>query len=145
MARYEHSDVSFDVPRDWKDRSVVAFTEPSKAGQTTAANVVLTRDPLPKAETLRSYADRQLVELAKRMDGFDLRKREEKELAGREAVELRFGWKGGSGPIEQRLTMVQGTGGQVLTFTTTVKRSEAAKFDAVFDRILASVKFPDKG
>lgn len=142
MARYEHSDITFDVPRDWKDRSVVAFTEPNKPGQTTAANVVLTRDALPKGETLRSYADRQLVELAKGMEGFDLRKREERQIDGREAVEIRFGWVGGNGPIEQRLTMVQGKKDQVLTLTTTVKRAEAAKLDAVFDRILASVKFP---
>ena len=142
MARYEHSDVTFDVPRDWNDRSVVAFAEPSKAGQRTAANVVLSRDTLPKGETLMSYADKQLVELAKGMNGFDLRKREQKKLGGRDAIELRFGWVGGNGPIEQRLTMVAGPKDKVLTFTTTVTRSEAGKFDAVFDRILASVKFP---
>jgi len=142
MARYEHSDVTFDVPRDWSDRSVVAFAEPSKPGQRSAANVVLTRDTLPKGQTLKNYADKQLVELAKGMNGFDLRKREEKQLGGREAVELRFGWVGGNGPIEQRLTMVQGPKDKILTFTTTVTRAEASKLDAVFDRILASVKFP---
>ena len=100
------------------------------------------RDTLPKGETLTSYADKQLVELAKGMNGFDLRKREQKKLGGRDAIELRFGWVGGNGPIEQRLTMVEGPKDKVLTFTTTVTRSEAGKFDAVFDRILASVKFP---
>jgi len=142
MARYEHSDVTFDVPRDWNDRSVVAFAEPAKEGQRTAANVVLTRDTLPKGQTLKSYADKQLVELAKGMNGFDLRKREEMQLGGREAIEIRFGWVGGNGPIEQRLTMVQGAKGKVLSFTTTVTRDQASKFDAVFDRVLASVKFP---
>ena len=33
MPRYEHPDVSFDVPRDWEDRSVAAFSAPIPAGK----------------------------------------------------------------------------------------------------------------
>src|SRR4051794_25733970 len=103
MSRYEHPDVAFDVPREWEDRSVAAFSAPSKPGQGMAANLVMTRDALAANDTLRTYADRQLVELAKRLDGFDLRERREFVLAGLAAIELQFSWQGQSGAIEQRM------------------------------------------
>ena len=46
MSRYESRDVHFDIPRHWEDRTMVAFAAPPRPGQTTAPNVVMTRDLL---------------------------------------------------------------------------------------------------
>ena len=90
MARYESHDLSFDVPRDWVDRSVVAYAAPLPPGHAIAPNVVMTRDQLGPGETLRAYADRQLVELARRLDGFNLASRDERTFGASPAVELQF-------------------------------------------------------
>jgi hypothetical protein len=98
MPRYEHPDASFDVPRDWEDRSVVAFAAPAKPGQ-TVSNLVMSRDALPPGDDVRRYGDRQLVEMAKRLDGFELHARQELTLGGQPTLELRFGWQGPQGSI----------------------------------------------
>ncbi|AUX38454.1 MULTISPECIES: DcrB-related protein [Sorangium] len=140
MPRYEHTEVSFDVPRDWEDRSVVVFAAPAKPGQGMISNLVMTRDTLAAGEDIRRYGDRQLVEMAQRLDGFQLYARQEITLGGQPAVEIRFAWRGQSGPIEQRLVFVGGRKPTVLSFTATMPKSEAARLNPVFDRILASVK-----
>src|SRR5205085_8822034 len=99
-------DISFDVPRDWDDRSVAAFSAPLPAGKTSGPNVVLTRDKLQPGENLASYADRNLVELAQRLDKFTLQKRSDITVSDLPAIELRFTWKGGGGLVDQRLVML---------------------------------------
>src|SRR6478672_4215595 len=106
MPRYEHADVSFDVPRDWEDRTVVAFAVPAQPGQPSASNVVVTRDTLRAGEAIAGYADRQLAELAKRLDAFQLLYRKEVAVGGLPGAELRFLWRGRAGELDQRLMMV---------------------------------------
>lgn len=140
MPRFEHADVSFDVPRDWEDRSVVAFAAPVKAGQPAASNLVMTRDTLAPGEDIVRYGDRQLVELAKRLEGFQLQSRQEISVGGQKALELRFDWRGQLGPLEQRLVVVSGRKPTVLSFTATMAKGEAARLNPMFDRIFASMK-----
>lgn len=142
MPRYEHPDARFDVPRDWDDRTVVAFAAPEKPGQATNANLVMTRDKLAPGEDVRRYGDRQLVELARRLDGFQLHDRQETTISGQPAMELRFGWMGQSGPLEQRLLFVAGRKPAVLSFTATMAKGEAPRLGRVFDRIFASLEIP---
>lgn len=144
MARYEHDGVSFDVPRDWEDKCMAAFTAPIATGSKSAANVVMTRDTLKSGETLSSYTDKQLVDLAKQLTHFDLVGRTDTTLGGLPAVELRFSWKGGVGFVEQRLVSLVTVNRKVLNFTATVPRAEVAKLGPIFDRIFASVKFDAK-
>jgi hypothetical protein len=143
MSRYEHNDVCFDVPRDWKDRSVVAFAAPMKVGQGKSANLVMTRDELRSAENLQAYIDRQVVELKSRLENFRMHERVERTLGGLPATELRFGWHGQGGALEQRLVFVGDQRRGVLTFTATMPKTEAGRLNPLFDRILASVTFPD--
>jgi hypothetical protein len=139
--RYEGKDVAFDLPRDWEDKTVVAFSSPARGG--VAPNVVVTHDALAEGETLRVYADRQLVELAKRLDAFDLHERRELNLGGHAAIELAFGWQGQTTALEQRLVMVANRARKILSFTTTTARADVKKNDPIFDRILLSVRFAD--
>jgi hypothetical protein len=142
MPRYEHPDISFDVPPDWEDRSVAAFSAPIAPGQKTGPNVVLTRDKLLPGEDIGAYADRQLAELARRLDKYDLRKREEITFGGLPAVEARFSWKGGGGPVDQRLVMCVTGERLVLSLTSTAPRGTGPEVDPIMDRVLASVKIP---
>ena len=140
MPRYEHPDVSFDVPRDWEDRSVAAFSAPMGPGQKSAPNVVCTRDKLNPGENLAGYADRNLVELAQRLEKFTLGKRIELTISELPAIELRFTWKGNSGLIDQRLIMCATGKRLVLSFTSTAPRSAGIDMDAIMNRVLSTVQ-----
>jgi hypothetical protein len=145
MPRHEEKDVSFDVPRHWDDKSIVAFAAPPQAGQAVAGNLVMTRDTLGERETLGDYADRQLTELTRRLDGFELHRREELTLGGAPAVSIRFASRASSGPLEQRLVVVEGRRRGVFCFTATTGKADAEQNDPLFDRILGSVRFPERG
>ena len=142
MARYEQNDLAFDVPRDWDDRSVIAFTAPVKPGRVTSPNFVVTREAMSATETLASLADRQFIELARRLDGFDLHSRSELTIAELPAIEVRFSWSGQGGAIVQRVIMIARKR-TMLTFTATAPKAEAATINGMFDRIVASIHFPD--
>ncbi|HZF53167.1 MAG TPA: DcrB-related protein, partial [Polyangiaceae bacterium] len=94
MSRYDSRDLAFDVPRHWEDKTLVAFSAPARPGQATAPNLVMTRDMLGPSDTLDGYADRQLSELSKRLQEFELVGRRERTLGGQPAEELHFEWLG---------------------------------------------------
>jgi hypothetical protein len=142
MPRYEHPDVSFDVPRDWEDKSVAAFSAPLAPGKTTAPNVVCTRDKLLPGENLAAYADRNMVELAQRLEKFSLQKRSDIVVSELPAVELRFTWKGGGGLVDQRLVMCATGKRLVLSFTSTAPRSAGFDMESTMSHVLASVQIP---
>lgn len=141
MDRVDTRDLSFAPPPGWTDRTVIAFAAPARAGRATTANVVLTRDALPTGRSLRDHTDQQLVELAKRLAHFELRQRRELAVGESAACELRFGWRSGQGPVEQRLVMALGPRGTLYNFTVTSPVDEADAVFADFDRMLASVRF----
>ena len=142
MPRHEQADVSFDVPRHWDDKTLVAYAAPPQPGQATTANLVMTRDTLLDREMLGDYADRQLAELALRLDDFELDRREQLTLGGLPAVALRFTSRAPSGPLTQRLVVVEGRRRSLYCFTATTPKADAAQNDPLFDRILGSVRFP---
>lgn len=142
MPRYEHTDISFEVPRDWEDRSVAAFSAPLAPGQTTAPNVVCTRDKLQPGENLAGYADRNLVELAQRLDKFSLQKRSDITVSELPAIEFRFTWRGAKGLIDQRLIMCATGKRLVLSITSTSPRGAGQDMDAIMNRVLSTVKIP---
>jgi hypothetical protein len=145
MSRYESRDVTFDVPRHWDDRTLVAFAAPAKPGQATAPNVVMTRDTLGPEETIQSYADKQLAELSKRLEGFELEERKEQTFGGQPGVELHFTWQGSAGKLEQRLAMAVGKRRTVFCFNATMAKADAEQMNPLFDRIMSTIKFPRPG
>jgi hypothetical protein len=145
MPRCENKDLSFDVPRDWVDRSVVAFAAPTKPGETSASNVVVTKDTLPQGEDVSGYVDRQLTLLAKHLHGFELEGRRNIEVDSHPAVELRYGWRAEGAPLRQRLIIIRRQNSTVLSVTATMPKKDAPRLDPVLDRILASVKLADVG
>jgi hypothetical protein len=143
MPRHEQRDISFDVPRHWDDKTIVAYAAPPQAGQAIAANLVMTRDALKDGENLAQYADRQLAELAKRVDAFELIRREDLTLGGAPAVSVRFAARAAGGPLEQRLVVVEGRRRSVYCFTATTAKADADQNNPLFDRILGTIRFPE--
>lgn len=141
MPRHQQGNVTFEVPRHWDDKTIVAFSAPSRPGQSTAASFVMTRDTLQDADTLATYADRQLAELSKRVDGFELIEKRELQVAGARAVSLRFTSKALAGPLSQRLVIVEDRRRAVVCFTATAPRADAAQMDPLFDRMITGVRF----
>lgn len=141
MAKYNGRDVSFEIPNDWHDRTIAAFAAPLKPKQTVAPNFVLTRDVAPEQEASSTYADKQLVELAKRLEAFNLSERRDTLVGGLPAVDLIFSWRGANGTIKQRQTFVATGTGTVLTFVATALITEFSTMEPTFQAILDSIKF----
>jgi hypothetical protein len=142
MQRYEGKDVAFSVPGDWEDRTVTAFAAPASPGRKVTPNVVVTRDRAEGRDSAATYADRQLVELAKKLDGFSLVSRHELTLDGLPAVEMTFTWSSGSGKLQNRQVFVVLPNGTALSITATVLKNEFDEFEPTFDQILESFEFP---
>ena len=140
MPRHEQRDISFDVPRHWDDKTITAYAAPAAPGQSVAANLVMTRDALRDGETLAHYADRQLAEMAKRLDGFELSRRDDLVIGGAPAVSIRFGSRGDKGPLEQRLVVVEGRRRGVYCFTATTSKADADQNNPLFDRMLSTIR-----
>lgn len=141
MPRHTQGNLSFDVPRHWEDKTIVAFAAPARPGQSTSASFVMTRDSLGDADTLASYADRQLAELSQRVDGFELIEKREAPVAGARAFSLRFTSKALAGPLIQRLVVIEDRRRSVVCLTATAPRADAAQLEPLFDRMLAGVRF----
>src|ERR1700733_2915968 len=148
MPRHQDKDLSFDTPPEWIDRSIIAHSSPPAADQNESApNVVVTREEMRESDTLRTHADRQLLELGKQLTDFDLLESRETQLGGLPAILLRYGWTSHFGPLEQTVTLVErmtAKGRVAILFTTTVGREDAAKARPIFADMLQSVRF-DQG
>src|SRR5262249_29401471 len=138
-----NADLNFDVPADWQDRTIVAFAGPAKPGRALAPNLVLTRDPAGDKESVASYADRQLVEFAKRLEDFDLQDRRERTLGGLPAVEFEFTWYNPLGVLRQRQVCVLLGKRTVFNFTLSALEEDFPGLEPAFNTILTSVRFPE--
>ncbi len=145
MARHQDPLVSFDVPRDWEDRTVVAYAAPARDDQRATANLVMTRDRLPEDEDLEAYVARQTAGLELRLKGFVLDDKTETHISERPAIKLSFTSNGPGGPLDQRLIIVALADRAVASFTLTAPMSEAAQCGPLFDRMVASIRFESAG
>jgi hypothetical protein len=144
MARHSDPLVSFAVPRDWENKTIIAYTAAPKPGAEVAANIVMTRDRLREDEDFNDYVDRHVEELAKRIDGFTMRGDAELEVGSRPALSLSFTSNSRDGSLAQRLVMVQLPDRRVASFTLTSPQRELVQMAPLFERMLASVKFEEK-
>ena len=142
MPRYEHSDLAFEAPDGWQDRTVTAFSAPPTAGKKVAPNLVVTREPVEENVTAAAHADCMLVELAKRLEDFVLQHRRDVTVAGLPAVELSFTWSTGPGALRQKQVFVVPRKRTVLTFTATAAQEDFAAAEPRFNAALASVRLP---
>jgi hypothetical protein len=143
MPQHQDTLVSFDVPRDWEDRTIIAYRAPVQ-GDGRAPNLVMTRDRLADEEDFASYVERQVSELAKQLKGFRLLGSKDDQVGGRDAISLSFTTSSPDGVLVQRLTIVPIGRARIASFTLTAPESEIARVAALFERILTSVTFADE-
>ncbi len=141
MPRHEDPLVSFDVPRDWDDRTIIAYAAPTPEGKKTTANLVMTRDRLRDDEDLVQYAERHVETLSERMVDFKVLGSRDGEVDGLPALTVSFSSKGAEARLVQRLTMIALADRQVASFTLTAPESELDQIAPLFQRILSSVRF----
>jgi hypothetical protein len=144
--------MSFEVPQGWVDRTVLAFAAPPGADPAEhLPNVVMTREAIGKGDSLRTHADRTLLDMARQLDGFDILESRESVLGGRRAIYVRFSWKSNAGELEQDMTMCESPAepGETDLFativTTTAHKKVVDKVRPLFDQFLSSVRFPAPG
>jgi hypothetical protein len=142
MFNYTARDFSFSAPDGWQDRSIVAFSAPLKPKQTVMPNVVLTCDSVSNTEAASAYADKQLVELAKKLEGFNLSSRRELLVADVPGVELVFTWRGGNGVLKQKQIFFTTGYGLILTFVASALVTDFSEMEPVFQAILDSIQIP---
>ena len=145
MPRFQDEQLQFDVPRDWVDRTIVAFAEPARPTAAPTSNVVMTRETLADGVTRAAYVDQHLADLEQRAEQLELLGRESRQVGGRPATILQL--RSGSGParVEQRLVMVQLPGRMVATITMTMPEPDVAQMAPLFDRILTTVRIESGG
>jgi hypothetical protein len=143
MARYEQNGISFDPPPDWIDRTIVAYAAPAPPGAKNAPNLVMTEEPLRAKDTLRTHADRQLMEFAQQLEDFRILETRETLLGGVPAIAMRFTWNSQFGAMEQTLTIAERTvaaGRVVVSFTSTALAEDAVSSRPVFAELLRTVR-----
>lgn len=140
MARFQVPDLCFDVPNDWEDKSIVAFSAPAKPGA-IVPNVTLTRDKMKPEETLDAYCDRTVVDMVKNLGAFQLIAKDARDLGGQKAVEIIFSWNGTGGKkVYQHMVIASPGGKAVVGLNLTCDHADARKLEAVAERIFASFK-----
>src|SRR4051794_33673057 len=72
MAIIELKDLRLSFPDEWHERTIVAVSAPPNDAWKVTPNFVVTRDLALEGESLEAYTDRQLIELAKRLEEFKL-------------------------------------------------------------------------
>ena len=98
MGLYEGRDLSVDMPEGWTDRTVIAFSPPAKKNGKSGPSFVVTRDAMPAGESLKTFASKQLTEMAKGLRNFNLRETREVAFVGGSAPQFEFTWVGPNGP-----------------------------------------------
>lgn len=144
MPRHQDKDASFETPQNWVDKTIVAYAAPSEKPRDPAPNFVMTREAIREGDSLRSHADRQLLELGRHLKDFDLLESKETQLGGQPAVFLRYTWMGHYGRLEQTVSIVERfmeQGRMATAFTTTAPAQDAAKARPLFDEMLRTVRF----
>jgi hypothetical protein len=138
--RYDADDVSFELPGDWIDCSIVSACAPPASNIT--GTLLMTLEPLRTGHTLREHADEHLSNLGRHLGAFDLVESRETTVARQPAIHMRFTWRGHHETLEQSLTMFEranAAGRHVVTFVTATSARAAPVARWVFARIIDSV------
>ena len=140
MKQYNYSNFTLEIPADWEDQSITAFSAP-KDNKAIVPNIVITIDHLQNNETLESYTDRQLVEIVKRLNNFKLLKKNSYNLDYLKGIEINYTWTSSNGSLFQKLVLLLNREDEITNFTVTTSENDYSEYESIFDDILRSVKF----
>jgi hypothetical protein len=138
MPESRTSEFSFQIPDDWKDRRVIAWSAQPGSGQTVVPNVLVTYDRLPDGTSINAFVDNQVGELMRGAKRFMLRGRRVITLDGRAGEEIVFQWDAGTGLLRQRQLYFALSDGRIITVVNTAADGEFDAAEEVFSYILNS-------
>lgn len=104
MIDYTMHDAAFTLPDQLKDKTMHLFTLNDNGP--SDFTLVVSRAELDQEDTLQTFSDRIVRELAKTMPKFELKERSEVEVDGQPAVEIRYAWRSEGVFLHQRQTIV---------------------------------------
>jgi len=125
-------DFHFDLPDNWIDRTMIAFSAPQAPGQTVAPNILIAYDTPRNGESLGGFANRQLQELMSKAKQFQLEFRHDSIVRGRPAVEMAFEWEAGPTRLKQRQIHSFLPDGRAITLVFTAAAAEFAQAEPYF-------------
>jgi hypothetical protein len=132
--------MAFDAPEGFM--LVGTLRKPIDRTDVYGSNMVITRDRLRQGETLSTYIDRQLVDLAKKLKRFVIRGRSQIVVGGIPGHEIQCTWQGMQGVIEQFVTVVP-RGAGVVMFTASATKADAPAVLPIFREVLAQLCFEE--
>ena len=146
MSTRRRGSIGFRAPYGWAEKTIVALTSPDATEGAVRANIVLTEQTMREGDSLRVHVERQLTQLGRDLDTFDLLEDSETTVGGRRAFRVRFVWLGHFAPVEQTTVYVEPSEPEedvhVITLTASPdERGEYAREE--FRRFVASVQFED--
>jgi hypothetical protein len=93
-------------------------------------------DKVRAGEEFGAYVNRQLADLSKSAQNFQLELRRDVAFQGRPAVELIFRWSAPAGTMKQRQLYSHMADGRVVNLTCTAREAEFSAADQTFLEIL---------
>jgi hypothetical protein len=137
--RHAYRDIELDLPDDWEDKTVLAFSAPAR-GPAPPPSVVVTRDLLAPGMSARTFAAKQLASSAQALPSFELEDSREITIGGQPAVDMRFVWMSDGGPVTQRQVVIA-VGNTAYTMTQSAAQNEMATLTPAFDAMVQSLRF----
>ncbi|MBI4706020.1 MAG: DUF1795 domain-containing protein [Deltaproteobacteria bacterium] len=129
---------SYEVPESWED-STINIHSVDRAGP-GGFSFVVSRESLREGEELLDLADRQLAEVERSLDGFELIEKRQLAIDGKVALEAEFRWRNEAGVTHQRQAYVP-CGAKVLIMTATAMNELSEEHGAQVTGLLRSFKF----
>jgi hypothetical protein len=138
MSVYVGTDLKLDYPNGWLDRSMIAFAAPQPGK--IAPNILILRDLATLGPLPENYAERQIEQAKKLMEGFVLIGRRQAPICGIAAVELDFTWISNRNHIRQKQNFLV-VGETLYTITFTAHADEALEAEPIFTKMRGSIQF----
>lgn len=135
--RYLFRELSFDVPEGLVDQSMVVLVNEESLALTVAREA---RAFESGPANLKAYVDDAVKELSGSVQGYGIEKREERTVAGKQAIVLSQSALTPEGQaVAQRQAYID-VKGDVVVVTATAPKNDAAKAADIFEKMLASFK-----
>lgn len=139
MAKYTMNEGTFELPDlELEDRTVQLFELRLPSGE--ELGLLVCRATLPEGKTLREVVEVHLTEEARKLGGYKILDEREANWGGAPALEVCARWRNEGEVLYQRQAHLA-AGGTWLLFGTTAPLSVRDEADAIFNRMLASLRF----
>lgn len=135
MRTYRIDEASFNIPDEWKDKSVNVF---SPTGELPGDfSFVITRGDLGGDQNLASYVEEQLEGLSNTLPEFRLIRKNETAVDNSHAFNTEFTWKAENKSMAQQQTYVMSER-VVLVLTATTIEKFSQEHRRIIDNIISS-------